>query len=229
MPTILTLVRHGQTRANVEGVWHGSIDTPLTDLGREQAQRVAAHAGERFADARRIYASPLARAHDTARAIASRLSLSISVDADLSEFGLGDWEGRLYSDLHRVEKMWHRMGEDPDFAPPGGESTRQVATRMVAALRRIEQEARGERAIVVSHGGALTLALALLLDGTPNGWSRVVDNCSVSELVLEPEPELLSFNATSHLGDAAEGRGAGNTIVSQLLGGKHRGPRGSRV
>jgi broad specificity phosphatase PhoE len=53
--------------------------------------------------------------------------------------------------------------------------------------------------IAVSHGGAMTLGLGLLLDGVANAWTRILENCSVSELVLEPEPRLLSFNRVEHL------------------------------
>ena len=44
--SIITLVRHGETAANLEGVWHGSIDTPLTDRGLAQAERVARYLEE---------------------------------------------------------------------------------------------------------------------------------------------------------------------------------------
>ena len=53
--------------------------------------------------------------------------------------------------------------------------------------------------IVVAHGGALALALAALLEGDAARWGRVMANCAVSELVLEPAPALLSFNRTEHL------------------------------
>jgi broad specificity phosphatase PhoE len=212
---ILTLVRHGQTRANIDGVWHGSIDSPLTELGREQARRVAAYVAAAHPDTRAVFASPLRRAVDTASAIAGALASELRLEEALTEYHLGDWEGRSYRDLHRLERMWERMAGDADFAPPRGESSRQVATRIEGALRRIAADPAGGRVLVVSHGGALALALGWLLDGRP-GWQRVVDNCSVSELVLEPTPELLSFNRTEHLGDAAEGRGAGDTIVSRV-------------
>ena len=213
-PVILTLVRHGQTSANIDGVWHGSIDTPLTELGREQARRVAAYVAATHSDTRAVFASPLRRAVETASAIAEALAAEVQLDEALTEYHLGAWEGRSYRDLHRLERMWERMAEDPDFAPPEGESSRQVAERTLGALRRIAADPAGGRVVVVSHGGALALALGHLLDGAP-GWRRVVDNCSVSELVLEPAPGLLSFNLTEHLGDAAEGRGAGDTIVSR--------------
>ena len=53
--------------------------------------------------------------------------------------------------------------------------------------------------MVVSHGGALSMAFAELLDGDYTRWQRSMDNCAVSELVLEPLPDLLSFNHTEHL------------------------------
>lgn len=212
-PAILTLVRHGQTAANVDRVWHGSIDTPLSGVGRDQARRLGAHLAAMHRDVTAVYASPLSRARDTALAIASTFSLEVRSDHDLAEFSLGEWEGRTYADLHHAEGMWQRMGDDPDYAPPGGESPRGVAMRVERALRRIAHTHAGSRVVVVSHGGALNLGLGLVLDGQPNSWSRVVDNCSVTELVLEPVPRLLSFNLTSHLGDVAEG---GRSWVERL-------------
>ena len=93
------------------------------------------------------------------------------------------------------------MREDPDFAPHGGESPSQVARRFVAALRAIAARHRGERVVVVTHGGALSMGLGALLDDDYSNWKRVVDNCGVSELVLEPSPELLLFNHVEHLRD----------------------------
>jgi probable phosphoglycerate mutase len=91
------------------------------------------------------------------------------------------------------------MRRDPDFAPHGGESPRQVTERITASLRRIGAEHPGERVIVVTHGGALSIALAAILDGDYTRWRRVMSNCAVSELVFEPAPQLLSFNETDHL------------------------------
>ncbi|MEN8185322.1 MAG: histidine phosphatase family protein, partial [Myxococcota bacterium] len=155
--TVLTLVRHGQTAANVERVWHGSIDTPLSEVGRAQARRVGDYVAATHADAVALYASPLSRAHETAEAIGGFLSLPVCVEPALAEFGLGEWEGRSYSALHGEERMWHHMQQDPDFTPPGGESPRDVATRVMGALHRIAALHPGSRVVVVSHGGALTL------------------------------------------------------------------------
>ncbi len=198
-PALLTLVRHGETRANLDGVWHGSTDTPLTDRGHQQAQHVADYLQKHAANAAAIYSSPLQRARHTARAIAQALTLEAIHHEDLREFDLGSWEGRTYESLYKDEQLWDHMKKDPDFAPHGGESPRDVTTRFTSALRIIAREHPGERIVVVAHGGALSMALADLLDGNYHEWARVMDNCAVSELVLEPSPKLVSFNHTDHL------------------------------
>ena len=91
------------------------------------------------------------------------------------------------------------MREDPDFAPHGGESPRQVVERFVGTLRAIALRHSGERVVIVTHGAALSMALGALLEGDYSKWSRVIDNCAVSELVLEPAPSLLLFNHVDHL------------------------------
>jgi len=196
---ILTLIRHGETQANLDGVWHGSIDTPLTERGLLQAARVARFAAEHLPQATALYASPLQRARLTAEAIAGGLELELCVDDGLVEYDLGEWEGKTYRDLFEEHKLWHHMKRDPDFAPHGGESPRQVAERITAALLRIAAAHPGERVIVVTHGGALSLGLAHLVDGDYTAWNRVMDNCAVSELAVHPEPQILSFNRTEHL------------------------------
>jgi broad specificity phosphatase PhoE len=199
--TVLILVRHGETSANIDSVWHGSIDTPLSERGEQQASRVARYLGEAFPDATGLYASDLQRARLTADAIGEVLGLPTRLEEDLREYHLGSWEGKPYSELYHVHKLWHHIKTDPDFAPHGGESPRQVASRLTAALRKIAADHPGERVVVVTHGGALSMAMGVILDGSYTQWRRVMANCAVSELVFEPRPELLSFDVTDHLED----------------------------
>lgn len=197
--TILTLVRHGETTANVEGVWHGSIDTQLTERGLRQAERVALHLAETRPQAAAVYASPLIRSRRTAHAIAEALGLEARIEPDLTEFHLGSLEGVSYRELTAKHRLFERMREEPDHPPGGGESPRQVAERYAGAFRRIAAAHPGGNSIVVAHGGALTLGLALLVDGDVTSWRSVMDNCAVSDLRMDPRPELLSFNHTEHL------------------------------
>lgn len=197
----LVIVRHGETSANLDGVWHGSTDTPLTERGRAQAERVAAYLAERYADAGALYSSDLQRARHTAEPIRRALGLDLRLEAGLREYDLGSWEGKTYRELHEVHRLWHHMRGDPDFAPHGGESPLAVARRFTGTLRRIAASHGEQRVVVVAHGGALSMAFAELLDGDYTRWKRVMDNCAVSELVLHPTPALPCFNQVDHLRD----------------------------
>jgi broad specificity phosphatase PhoE len=197
--TLLTIVRHGQTSANVDGIWHGSTNTPLTEHGHAQAAAAARWIERNQTPIARVYASPLDRAHSTAQAIAGPLGLEPELEADLREYDLGDWEGQSFATLHQDRKLFEHMRHDPDYRPHGGESPKQVGLRLAGALRRIAQRNPGRRVVVVSHGGALAIAFGLLLDSDYSSWSRMMKNCAISELVLEPTPELRSFNRTDHL------------------------------
>ncbi|MBW2275055.1 MAG: histidine phosphatase family protein [Deltaproteobacteria bacterium] len=201
MSAILVLVRHGRTEANAEGIWHGSIDTPLSPHGHEQARQVASYIAAEHGDAAALYSSPLQRARNTALAIAERTGLEVALETGLSEYDLGSWEGKTYRELFDEHRMFHHIKTDPDFAPHGGESPRQVVDRLVGALRRIAERHAGQRVVAVSHGGAMTMAFAELLEGSYSSWDRVMSNCGVSELVLDPKPALLSFDHTEHLSD----------------------------
>lgn len=195
----LVVVRHGETSANLDGVWHGSTDTPLTERGHAQAGRVASFVAESYSDATALYCSDLQRARHTAEPISRALGLEPLLEPGLREYDLGSWEGKTYRELHEVHRLWHHMRDDPHFAPHGGESPFTVAERFTGTLRRIAASHGGERVIVVAHGGALSMAFAELLDGDYTQWKRVMDNCAVSELCLHPTPSLPRFNHIDHL------------------------------
>jgi broad specificity phosphatase PhoE len=197
--TVLILVRHGETPANLDGVWHGSTDSPLTARGEQQAARVATHVGAAYADAAAVYTSDLQRARRTAEAIGQALAREARLERGLREYDLGSWEGKTYGDLHDTHDLWHHMKTNPHFAPHGGESPNGVTERFTNALSSIAARHPGERVVVVAHGGAFSLAMGALLHGHYSHWHPVMENCAVSELVLEPRPALLSFNYTDHL------------------------------
>lgn len=199
----LLLVRHGEIEANRTRVWHGWTDSALTEQGHVQARLVGAHLARTRPGIAAVYSSPLARARDTAAAIGSALALPTRVERDLMEYGVGELEGISYRALFTRHGFFERIREDPDYAPPGGESPNQVSGRMLEALARISRAHPGEDVVAVGHGAALALALATLLDSDARDWQEYHKaNCALSELVLEPAPALLSFNQTDHLDGA---------------------------
>ena len=155
---MIYLVRHGQTKFNVEQRHQGRVDSPLTELGREQARR----AGEALAtliDPRdsTIFSSPLGRALQTAEIIADVIAVkrSIIVDTDLMEIGMGSAEGLTQAE---VEKRWtvpeaDSISRTMSLWSPDGESLEVLAERLERALRRVVDDHAGSR-VVVTHGVA---------------------------------------------------------------------------
>ena len=97
-PTTLLLLRHGETEWNLSGRWQGqAADTPLTDLGREQARIVAGRL--RAYPIRAIYSSDLLRAFETAQIVGQRLGLAPIAEPALRESDIGAWTGLTWADI----------------------------------------------------------------------------------------------------------------------------------
>jgi len=195
----ILLVRHGQIEANVAQRWHGSTDEDLTAHGRAQAHRVAAHLARERPSAVALYASPARRARSTAAPIAAALTLPVVVEPDVTEYGIGVLENEPYVDLTVRHRFFEQASADLAWAPPGGESLGAVAARVTAAWRRIAAAHPASDVIVVSHGAAIAIGLALLLHDDPRQWSRYHSrNTAITEILLAP-PTLVTFDRVDHL------------------------------
>ena len=117
---MLLLQRHGQIKANRQGLWHGSTDSPLTWLGRRQARRTARRLTRRQPPVEAIVTSPLQRCRATADAAARALGLTVSEHHDLREMDLGEWEGESFEALQRERGLFTTLATDGDFFAPGG-------------------------------------------------------------------------------------------------------------
>lgn len=201
MTTTLYLIRHGETDANAAGVWQGSTDSPLNERGMAQARALAQRIAREQLPIHVIYSSPLRRAQQTAAFVAEALGgTHIIADPGLAEFHLGEWEGLTYDQLKDEKHLWELMADDPDFAPPGGESPRAFAMRLLHSFQTIMQTHSGESVAIVGHGGAIATALSLILDQSGDTWRQYqVLNASLSKLVLDPDPRLALLSDVSHL------------------------------
>ncbi|MBE6934362.1 MAG: histidine phosphatase family protein [Ruminococcaceae bacterium] len=129
MKTII-LVRHGQSETNVQKVFTGQIDAPLTELGRKQAQLMAEYVDQYHVD--KIYVSPLQRAVDTANAIAQRQGcMTVKCDA-LMEINAGAWQGLSFEEIgERFPRSYANWRADIGAAAPeNGETCAQLYTRV---------------------------------------------------------------------------------------------------
>ena len=179
------VIRHGETSANVSGVFQGRLDTELLESGRALASAVGqALAGVRFDAA---FASPLSRSQVTARALldaSGNGDVPVSIDERLYEISVGECEGKHFrpGECEVDEEYLHGYFDDPLHFDgfPGGESTREVCERTQAFLK--ELSSRDYDTVLVStHGFALRAMLNMVYDDPSDFWHGGVPlNCSVS-------------------------------------------------
>jgi len=201
--THVILVRHGETTANYEQRWYGALDAPLTERGRQQVMATGIHFGARQPECPvdLIYVSPLPRARSTAAAIAAALKIEPIIEEGLREFSIGDWEGRTFRDLIDNEQLWERWAQDPAFTPPNGESPASFGERVVATVQQLADRHRGQRIVLVTHGGIIGCLLDNWIGERTGDWVRWdPHNCAVSELVWDGERwHGKTINDISHL------------------------------
>jgi probable phosphoglycerate mutase len=185
--TTILLARHGETDWNSEGRWQGHADQPLNEAGRMQARDLAESLAGRGVAA--IYSSDLLRAHETAHIVADRIGLSVGLDAGLREVDVGEWSGRVQSEIESSDPEGFRRWRAGGKGWNGGESYEQMGERVVATVLRIAQRHRGRTILIVTHGGSIRACRATAA-GLEYAASRVsaigsTGNCDVVELAVE--------------------------------------------
>ena len=138
------MVRHGETEANKARIMAGSLDSPLTDTGKEQAIAAQDIVTSLEIKPTAIVHSNLSRARDTANIINEALNVPIHEEEDLAELYAGDWEGVPYDECSDLLTGW------PD--PPNGETFQDFCARIKRGKKRA-LEAYDGPVLIVSHGG----------------------------------------------------------------------------
>jgi probable phosphoglycerate mutase len=176
---MILLARHGETDDNRARRFQGRRNPPLNDTGRAQSRELAAEVRDEGLVA--LYASPLARAWETASIAGEVLGLEPLPDERLVEIDVGDWAGLLHDDVAAHETAAYQAWVDADrsFRFPGGESIAEHHERATAAVADIRAVVGGP-ALVVSHGGTIRAALLDALG--PEALSLRPPNGSVHRL-----------------------------------------------
>ena len=148
----LYLLRHGQTEFNVKKLVQGRCDSPLTDLGRQQAGAAAAWLKAHDVVPDKVVSSPLGRAMDTASLVATELlgaGAAVEPCEGIIERCYGTFEEGPHDAL--PTDVWD-PGED--LVPFGGEGSRALQARMVETLTNLISAEGTETLLAVSHGSA---------------------------------------------------------------------------
>lgn len=154
----ILFVRHGESQNNSEGRLQGRNDSPLTERGRAQASTLAGWLAERGFRWSAAYASPLARAWETAEIVAERTGFPRPVvDEDLAEVGVGSLEAMTRDEIgaRHPTFLTRALADLGDFSEFGGEGYDSVQARVRRVLMRLEKAHRegADRVLVVAHGG----------------------------------------------------------------------------
>ncbi len=157
----LYIVRHGQTEWNVQNRMQGRLNSPLTELGQNQA-RVNGQLLKRLGGVDRLWSSPLGRTRQTADLINEYNNVDIDYADALMERDCGDWGGRIVSDI--TDEEWAARQADPYWhQPPGGENYEDMLVRVRGFLDGL-QDSDWTSIGLVTHGVMAKVILKHFLD-----------------------------------------------------------------
>jgi probable phosphoglycerate mutase len=203
-PTLVLLVRHGQTPTTGKVLPGRAPGLHLADRGREQAEAVAARIALLQRPERKVaavYASPLERTRETAAPIAKALGLRVQRAKGLLEADFGDWTGAQLKTLYKRPE-WRTVQRNPSgFRFPNGESFTEMQTRICTAIEGLRAAHPGETVVAVSHADPIKAAVAHALGSHLDLFQRiVVSPCSVSAILYGADgPIVLAVNSTGDL------------------------------
>lgn len=172
------LVRHGQTVFNVKGRIQGWCDSPLTELGIQQAKELGENLKVFPFDI--CFCSTSERAIDTAHYILENRNIEIVPTKQLKEQCFGDFEAE------KVEDVFKNGVQYPDgYRFCGGENFSDVIDRFFNELKKIALQYPDANILIVSHGSAIKHIVNSLCSGFINEKIRTADlvpNCSLTRI-----------------------------------------------
>lgn len=200
--TRFILARHGHVEGIEPARFRGRLELPLTELGRSQAQALAACIQGAY-PVSAVYTSPMGRAMETGQQIAAKFKLVVQVHAGLHDIDYGAWQGltRQEAAIQWTQEinLWFNS---PHLARlPGGESLQGLLVRATDALHDIAKAHPDETVVLVGHNSVnrviLMHALALPLS---RYWFLRQDPCCINELAFaNGEFTINKLNETGHL------------------------------
>ena len=195
--TTVIFVRHGQSTANLERIFAGHTDAPLTELGHKQAENTAKFLQNYPICA--IYSSDLSRAYDTANEHAKLRGMSVQKSQQLRELFLGEWENMQVDDIianYGRESYYDGWRDNfGTYIIPGSEGAAKCADRIYGEIERICKSGEYERILIVSHGAAIRSFYAKVLGLHPTKIGKAL-----------PYPSNASYSVVTYNGKAFEAK-----------------------
>lgn len=193
----LIITRHGQTEENKAGIIQGQIPGKLSQLGIEQAKKVAKRLKTEKID--HIYASDLARASDTGKEIAKyHPEVPFELVKELREKYYGSWQGKELETIKFTDKEAYKH-----FSPPDAESWEALFKRAEDFLRQVLAQHQDETVVFVGHDG-INKAMIAVINGQTAEDIRTIENLyntsvCIYEIDENKKHEIVCFNCKKHL------------------------------
>lgn len=185
----ITIVRHGETEENRDGILQGNLPGTLSDKGQSDAQKIA----ERFKNEKfgLIISSDLKRAYDTAKIIAQyHPNIEFISTKELRERNYGIFNGKLISS---VDKKHSSV-----------ETKESMFQRAEKIIKLIKEKGHLKNILVVGHGSMNKVLIAALL-GKKVSFTKELGLMQTSSVSIvdysESTKKLITFSCTKHLSD----------------------------
>ena len=203
MTTTFILIRHGETKWNLERRMQGQTDVPLNATGEKQAEQLSNYL--RNYPIHIFYSSPLKRTHQTTRIIRKHHhDAPLFFHDALKERSFGLSEGKTYEELSIEYPVlsFSRSWNYPQFQIPGGERLIDVYRRGNEFIHEIIEKERGKTVAIVAHGVIMRCMISSLLQlPLTYNYYYELENTSLT-LIRKPQEkpaELHVINHTAHL------------------------------
>jgi broad specificity phosphatase PhoE len=187
----ILIVRHGYSQGNANAnAFVGQSDSPLTPIGREQANEVCEFVLKNYS-VDKVFSSDLSRASDTIKPLAEKLKLKVNLSKNLREFDVGWWEGKSFAHVEEIDGVRYRAYRALDETVKLGdaESLSDVGERAQSEILRIAKDSDGKTIVIATHFWVVTTFLTRLLGLSIKEFLRLyeIKNASLTEIEFDGE------------------------------------------
>lgn len=197
-------VRHGETIWNTLKIFQGRQDSPLTEVGINQAEKLSEYIKDIHFD--KIYSSPQSRAKKTAEILLGNRKLNIIEIPELQEINMGNVEGIPRENFEKnFPEEYHNFWNNAIAYNPiafNGESYQEVLDRVKVGLEKLIQENKNGTVLVVSHGVTLKAIFNIIKKHGIKEFSEQEVPQNTSTTIVEysdGEFKIVKFSDTTHL------------------------------
>jgi broad specificity phosphatase PhoE len=199
----IVLIRHGSTAWNEQERFRGLAEIELSETGKQQAMATAKSVARLPVSG--IYASPVGRALETARIIASPLNLEVKLLPALRDINFGELQGLSFPEAEtRYSKIYSQWRRSPHLVKfPGGESLAEVRVRASNAVAEIIQTLTEETVVLVSHRVVIGLLIVNYLGLDDSQFRQIEQNPCAINIFQKQKNHFYAIllNETCHLRD----------------------------